>query len=410
MSTKAFHRTTCRLCGSKNLDLALAYKPTALCDAYVPKPIPQEVYPLDVFLCRDCGFAQVCEIVQAEEIYVDYIYETVSSLGLVEHFQQYADLVVSKLNPPKSSLVVDIGSNDGTLLKLFKARGLRVLGVDPAREIARNATAAGVETWAEFFTAAIALKIVKTHGPATIVTANNIFANVDELGEMTDNIRSLLTSDGVFIFETFYTADFMQNMVFDFIYHEHISLFSVKPLINFFRLHGMELIDAERIPTKGGSLRYTAQLSGGPRKVTPAIAELVDHENKIGLQELDTFKVFGAKIDAAKKELHTLLDDLRRQGKKVDGFGASATTTTFLYHLELGNELGCIYDDYKAKQHLFTPGLHLPVLPPDEIYQRKPDYILIIAWRYYQPIMKKHKAFSDQGGKFIVPFPKLQVL
>ncbi|GBL38704.1 C-methyltransferase NovU [Anaerolineaceae bacterium] len=251
---------------------------------------------------------------------------------------------------------------------------------------------------------------MKTHGPATIVTANNIFANVDELGEMTDNIRSLLTLDGVFIFETFYTADFLQNMVFDFIYHEHISLFSVKPLINFFRLHGMELIDAERIPTKGGSLRYTAQLAGGPRKVTPAIAELVDHENKIGLQELATFKVFGAKIDAAKKELHTLLDDLRRQGKKVDGFGASATTTTFLYHLELGNELGCIYDDYKAKQHLFTPGLHLPVLPPDEIYQRKPDYILIIAWRYYQPIMKKHKAFSDQGGKFIVPFPKLQVL
>jgi len=329
---------------------------------------------------------------------------------LVEHFQRYADSVIEQLKPLKDSLVIDIGSNDGTLLRFFKNHGMRVLGIDPAREIARMATKSGVETLPEFFTPDFGRQIRKERGAATIITANNLFANVDNLSEMTETIRDLLAPDGVFVFESFYMADLMQNMVFDFIYHEHLSYFSVKPLAAFFHRHGMELINAERVPTKGGSLRYTVQLANGPRTVSPSVEKLITDETRIGLHGLESFKAFAARIDAASASLRHLLQELESKGGKIDGYGASATTTTLAYHFDLGNAMGCIYDDYPAKQGLFSPGHHLPVLPSQAIYERKPDYVVILAWRYFEAIVEKHHVFQQQGGRFIVPLPELKVI
>jgi SAM-dependent methyltransferase len=413
MSKSNYRRDACRLCGSRNLELALRLTPTPLADSYVDAAAhrdPQPTYPLDLDLCSDCGFAQLRDVIQGEAIYIDYIYETKSSLGLVEHFQRYANAVVEQLRPAKDSLVIDIGSNDGTLLSFFKKHGLRVLGIDPAREIARMASESGIETLPDFFTPDFGRKIRNERGPATIITANNLFANVDNLSEMTETIRDLLAPDGVFVFESFYTADLIQNMVFDFIYHEHLSYFSVKPLITFFRRHGMELINAERVPTKGGSLRYTVQLAGGPRKVSSSIEELTAHEASIGLHRRESFEAFAARIDAARASLDQLLQELRAKGKKIDGYGASATTTTLEYHFGLGDKMGCIYDDYPAKQGLFSPGHHLPVLPSQAIYERKPEYVIILAWRYFEAIVEKHREFLQQGGYFIVPLPELNVL
>src|ERR1051326_1015695 len=266
----AYRRKTCRLCGSRDLQLVLQLKPSPLADAYVPAnrlSEPQPTYPLDLFLCSDCGFSQLLDVVQPQAIYTDYIYETVSSLGLMEHFECYAREVLDKTGAKPGALVVDVGSNDGTLLKAFKARGMATLGVDPAREIARRATEAGVETWAEFMTPSLARRIKSERGPAAIVTANNVIANIDNLDQIAASIREVLAPDGVFVFESFYLGDLLRNMVFDFIYHEHISCFSVRPVELFFGRHGMELIDVDRVPTKGGSLRYTIQLQGGPRPV-----------------------------------------------------------------------------------------------------------------------------------------------
>lgn len=413
MSENAYRRDNCRLCGGRELELVLTLAPTPLADAYVPAGRvnqPQASYPLDLYLCRRCGFSQLLDVVQPREIYTDYIYETISSLGLVEHFRRYAADVVQRVQPNGGSLVVDVGSNDGTLLRGFQALGMKVLGVDPAREIARRATAAGVETLPEFLTAKLADQIRSQRGPAAVVTANNVIANVDDLDEVVAAIRKLLAPDGVFVFESFYVGDLIRNMVFDFIYHEHISSFSVKPVELFFLRHGMELIDVQRVPTKGGSLRYTIQLAGGPRRVSPVIEELKTEEAEQGLHCPETFKAFNDKIESAKAAVLSLLRRLKHEGRTIAGYGASATTTTLIYHFELGNFIEYIVDDYSAKQNLFSPGLHIPVLPPEAIHERKPDYVVIFAWRYYEPIVKKNPRFLSDGGHFVVPMPELRIL
>lgn len=413
MSNANYRRNTCRLCNGSDLELVLGLKPTPLADSYVPVNAladVQQTFPLDLFLCRGCGFSQLLNIVHPENIYLEYIYETTSSLGLADHFRKYAADVLQQTGCAAGSMVVDIGSNDGTLLRAFQQCGMRVLGVDPAHDIARKATESGIETLPAFFNAETARKIKREYGPAKIVTANNLFANIDDLIDMTEGIGQLLAPDGVFIFESFYLVDSIRNMVFDFIYHEHLSYFSVKPLETFFRRMGMELINVERVPTKGGSLRYTAQLAGGPRDTSPSVAQLMAFETDFGIDRPETFKAFADRIDSAKNKLLHLLRDLKSQGKTIAGYGASATTTTLIYHFELGDLLEYLLDDNPSKQNLFSPGHHIPVLPSEALYQRKPDYVVMLAWRYAEPIMKKHQAYQDGGGHYIIPLPELQVV
>lgn len=413
MSDIIFRRDTCRLCSSRALDLALHLKPTPLADAYVSREHVEEVqpsYPLDLVLCRDCGHVQLLDVVQAEAVYRDYLYETTSSLGLVEHFANYAEKVLSRTNLAEGSLVVDIGSNDGTLLRAFKDRGMRVLGVDPAREIARKATASGIQTLPEFFDARLAREIIGAHGPASLITCNNLFANVDDVMSLTESVRDLLAPDGIFVFESFYLADFIRNMVFDFAYHEHLSYFSVRPLQKFFARCNMELFDAERIGTKGGSVRYFVQRKGAARPLSPIVGELAQTEKSLGLDQPEAFAKFDREITSAKDALLQYLNQLKAEKKTVAGYGASATTTTLIYHFELCGLLDFIADDFAAKQNLFSPGCHIPVLSPTALYERKPDYVLILAWRYFDPIVKKQQAFLAQGGHFIVPLPRLRTV
>ncbi len=409
----SYQRQTCRLCGGRDHDLVLPLRPAPIVDAYVPAARLQEeqpTYPLDLFLCRGCGHAQLLHVVDPELLYVNYLYVTTSSLGLPEHFQRYADDVVADIRPAAEALVVDIGSNDGTLLRGFKRHGLRVLGIDPAREIAAQATASGIDTLPLFFTAEQAGQIRRERGPAAIVTVNNLFANVDDLVDMTTGIRELLAPDGVLIFESFYLADVIQNMVFDFIYHEHLSAFSVIPVAAFFRRYGMELIHVQRVPTKGGSLRYTVQLAGGPRRVAPSVGALMRFEEQLGLHRREIFERFTAEIGQLKQQLLDQLHRLKAQGKSIVGYGASATTTVLVYHFGLREFVSYIADDNPTRQGLFSPGCHIPVVSPQMLYERQPDNVLILAWRYADPIIKKHQAYRARGGRFIVPLPRLTVI
>lgn len=408
-----YQRRTCRLCERSNIKKVLSLTPTALCDAYVPADRlneVQEVYPLDLFMCRDCGYVHVPYIVDPEIIYRDYIYTTTSSLGLTKHFEGYCNDVMKKVNPAVDSLVVDVGSNDGTLLQYFKKCNMRVLGIDPATEIAEYATRSGVDTIPDFFTTPVVDQIKTNYGDATVVLMNNLFANVDNLIEMTGNVRRILAPDGVFIVESFYLADLIQNMVFDFIYHEHLSAFSVKPLMNFFNRLNMEIFDVERVPTKGGSLRYYVQHIKGPRAISPTVTELVKHEESIGLDKPETFKAFSEKIDRIKLQLDSMLFNLKSQGKTIAGYGGSATSTTLIYHFGLNKYINYIVDDNPAKHNTFSPGYHIPVLPSEIIYERKPDYIVILAWRFFEPICGKHQAYFDMGGRFIVPLPEIRMI
>jgi SAM-dependent methyltransferase len=386
---------------------------TALCDAYLPyerRNEAQEVYPLGLFLCRDCGYVYLPYVVDPEIIYHDYIYVTNSSLGLSEHFKSYTDQVLQRINPAEGSLVIDIGSNDGTLLKFFKMKGMRVLGIEPASGIARAATDSGVKTLVGFFNSKFAKRVKNEYGKATIITANNLFANIDDLEDFTEGVRELLAGDGVFIIESSYLADMIENMVFDFIYHEHLSYLSVKPLIRFFDRFGMELIDIQRIPTKGGSLRYYIQLKTGSRPVSASVSEMVAYEERMGLGRPDIFKAFERKINECNAKLLSYINKLQNQSKTIAGYGGSATSTTLIYHFGLGQILDYIVDDNTAKQNTFSPGYHIPVLPSEVLYQRKPDYVVLLAWRYIEPIINKHRNFLEQGGRFIRPLPKFAIV
>ncbi|HSW70683.1 MAG TPA: methyltransferase domain-containing protein, partial [Gammaproteobacteria bacterium] len=256
------HRNDCRLCESSKLDLVLPILPSAIGDAFVAKEQlkeKQEVYPLDTYLCVNCGHLQNLDIVDPEVLFRNYTYRTSVSLGLVEHFRLYAADAVQNLKIPADSLVVELGSNDGSLLKAFKALGMKVIGVDPALTIALSATESGIPTFPEFFTAALAKKIGEESGLASLICANNVFAHADNLADIVLGIRNLLSPDGVFIFEVSYVPDIIDNFVFDTIYHEHVSHHALIPLECFFNRLDLTLFDVKRVQSKGGSIRGFAQ-------------------------------------------------------------------------------------------------------------------------------------------------------
>jgi SAM-dependent methyltransferase len=386
---------------------------TPVGDAYVPAEHvdkPQETYPLDVWLCRQCGLAQLVDIVDPTVLYVEYVYLTSISLGLVEHFRRYAEELVRRIAPAKGSLVVDIGSNDGSLLKAFQDNELRVLGIDPARDVGRLANERGVETLTTFFTADLARKLRQERGAAAIITANNVFANIDNVDDMIAGIREWLAPDGVFVFETSYLADVLEKTLLETVFHEHISYFSVKPLDVFFRRHGMELIDVQRAPTKGGSIRATVQHAGGPRPVGLSVGEIIAYETKTGLHQPEIFRKFSAKIEAVKADLLQQLRDWKAQGKIIVGYGASVGVVTLLYEFALCDLLRFIVDDNVRKQNTFSPGQHIPVYAPEALCDRGADVVVILAWLYADPIMKKHTRFAAKGGRFIIPLPVVKVV
>jgi SAM-dependent methyltransferase len=411
-------RTTCRLCDSTRLTLALHYPPQPLADQYVHatkgrwdgagKKVEygfpeQPLYPLDLYLCDDCGCAQLLDVVSAAEIYPSYTYETGSSPALVEHFRQYAIDVLEKIRPPEKSLIVDIGSNDGTFLSYFDTY-YRVLGIDPAKQIANTAERNGIRTWPTFFDQGQADLIQHRYGNASIVAANNVYANIDDLRSFTENVRNLLASDGVFIFETFYLADLIDHMVFDFIYHEHLTAFALSPLIGFFQRLGMQVFDVQRVATKGGSIRVYVQHDSGKRPVSSDVPALVEWEYLRGLHRIGIFKSYSAAISHWLQQLNFKLQSVRAQGTAVAGYGASPTSTTLIYSADISRYLDYLIDDWPGKQGTFSPGLHLPVKPPAAL---DADYCIILAWRYADQIMARNPQYR---GTWIVPLPELRVI
>lgn len=414
MSGHHHRRQTCRLCGGTHLTLVLSLAPTPPANAFVPATElgrEQERFPLDLFFCETCAHLQLLDVVDPRVLFENYVYVSGTSPVFVRHFQAYADDVVGRFGVPAGSLVVDVGSNDGTLLSCFAQAGMRVQGIDPARDIAAAASARGIPTVADFFTPALALSIRGRQGPAKVVTANNVFAHVDDLAGVVEGVRALLDDDGVFVFEVSYLVDVFEKTLFDTIYHEHLAYHSVQPLIRFLDMNGMELVEALRVDSHGGSLRGVAQRKGGPRPVGASVGQAVAVEQGLGLDQAETFLAFARDIDQRKRQLGDLLRGLKAEGKRIAGFGAPAKATTLLYHFDLGPDLiDFIVDDSPLKQGLYTPGMHIPVLPGTAIVENKPDYLVVLAWNFAGPIIEKNAAFRASGGKFIIPLPKVEVV
>jgi len=409
------HRTTCRLCGSARLELVLPILPSAIGDAFVSKQQAEQeaqgVYPLDVYLCVDCGHLQNLDVVNPEILFRNYTYRTSVSLGLVEHFRKYAETVVNDLGLKEDALVVEIGSNDGSLLKAFKAHALRVIGVDPARQIAAGASAEGIPTLPEFFTSAIAARIRSEHGPAALVCANNVFAHADNLSDIVHGISKLLAAAGAFVFEVSYAPDIVDKFVFDTIYHEHVSHHTLIPLEKFFNGLNMSLFDVERIPTKGGSIRGFAQLkSSGRRPQSQRLLALFADERDRGIGQPQIYKDFFLALKDRKRVVLDYLDKAIAAGKTVAAYGASTTTTTLLYDFELGPRIKFIVDDNPIKQGTFSPGWHIPVLSSSELSARRPDIVVILAWMYGNEIMRRNSQYLAEGGEFLVPLPSMRIV
>ncbi|MBI4969603.1 MAG: class I SAM-dependent methyltransferase [Rhodospirillales bacterium] len=414
MTAACHRRSTCRLCGSPRLSRVLELTPTPPANAFVPAAAvgsEQARFPLDLFFCETCAHLQLLDVVDPKILFEHYVYVSGTSPVFVRHFETYAADLIARIAPPDGSLAVDIGSNDGTLLAFFQKAGLAVQGIDPAIEIAARATRAGIPTRTGFFTGETAQAIKAERGSARIITANNVFAHIDDLGGVALAVRDLLAPDGVFAFEVSYLADVVEKTLFDTIYHEHLDYHSVKPLVGFLARHGLELIEALRIDSHGGSLRGVAQRQGGPWPVGASVAEAIAREEEMGLDRAETFRAFGADIEKLKLGLSELLLDLKAQGKRIAGFGAPAKATTLMYHFGIGPEIiDFIVDDSPLKQGLFSPGMHIPILPGRAIGERKPDYLVILAWNFAKPIIDKNLAFRSAGGRFIVPLPQIEVV
>lgn len=405
-------RGTCRLCGSSRIvcSIPLAQVPIVSPNVGTEKDgqggdLTQIVAPLDNYVCQDCGLIQLIHVVNPELIYRNYLYRTNISLGLAEHFRRLSDAVSARLGLNPGSLVVEFGSNDGTLLAHFRAAGMRVQGVDPAKDIAAEATAKGIPTRADFFGPALASELRAAFGPAAVVVANNAMANIDDLTSVLSGVKILMASEGAFVFETQYALDVFEKFLLDVIYHEHISTFSVQPVATAFKQHGLEVFDAERIPTKGGSIRFWVQHIGGPRPIEAAVDKLIKLEQETGLYDPLYHRKFSKRVADNKRKLHGIIDEFRARGCSIAGYGTSVGCAALIHQFELEGRLDFMIDDSPFKDCLEGPSYNLPVYKSDQLVTLNPGVVIILAWRYANPIIGKHVAYVDNGGRFVVPLP-----
>lgn len=380
--------TECRLCDSSKLELILSFTPTPPGDQYLETPQPQTCYPLDLMVCGSCGAVQLADTVDPALIYTHYTYTTSISPGLSAHFDKYAADVLERVQPKAGGYVVDIGSNDGTLLRAFKARGYQVLGVDPASVIASQARASGIPTTCGYFGTVLAAYLREQQGPASIITANHIMANVADLHDFIEGVKTLLAPDGTFVFETGYWPSIRDKRLIDTIEHEHIHYFAVEPLNAFFKRHGLQMIWLEQQPTKGGSLRGFVQHRDKPYD------EFM--EWKADLQE------WAQQIEALRAQLAVVIARKPKSERWV-GYGAAVGSTLLSHYFGFGDVLSELWDDNASRHGLFSPGYHLPVVPPNSSHA---DKIVILAWRYADRIMAQH---PEHAGKWLIPLPDVRV-
>ncbi len=408
-------RTRCRMCDSGNLEKVMALTPTPPGNNFLEQVevvIPEPTYPLDLYFCRECHHLQLGHVVDPKILYQkDYPYVSATSSRFVEHLRNYTVDMVHRFALKPGALVVDIGSNDGTCLRFFQEAGMKVLGVDPATEIARRATESGIETIGDFLSYELAVRLRKQYGPAAFITSHNACAHIDHLDDVVRGVRHWLSDDGVFVLEVGYLLDVFENTWFDTIYHEHLDYHTVAPFKKLFGRAGMEAIGVQRVSPQGGSIRIVAQRVNGSRKDDGSVAALIDLEQQNGLDKPETFVEFGRRINEVGTQLRSLIRALKVNGKSIAGYGAATKATTLLSHFKLGkDELDFIVDDNPLKQGLFSPAAYIPIVAPKELYRRRPDYLLILAWNFAEPIIAAHRQYADEGGKFILPMPVPRII
>jgi SAM-dependent methyltransferase len=339
-----------------------------------------------------------------------YLYVSSASDTLVAHFDELSATLVNQLQLGPGDRVMDIGCNDGSLLRAFRRRGLKALGVDPAANLADFTAADDIDRYIGFFNAQSAAAIVARYGRQSLVTATNTFPHIPTLDDFVTGIHTVLAPGGAFVIEAHYLVDLLDQLAFDTVYHEHISYWSLGPIVQLFERHGLQVVDAQRLPIHHGQIRVTVRRAG-EAPVSPSVAAILDMEHARGLREFATFEQFARAIQRVKADLHQRLDGIRRQGGRVAAYGAPAKGNTLMSFLEVGPEqIGYIADRSPLKQGLFTPGSHIPVVSPERLLADQPDYVLLLAWNFADEILPQQAEYRRRGGKFIVPLPTVAVV
>ena len=407
-------RKKCGICNGTNLSeiLNLGEQPPA--DSLIEniKLISKEVkFPLRLGLCKDCFFVQLLDIVDKEFMFKYYPYMTSASKPIVEHFKKYAneiynDYLISK----NESTVLEIGSNDGSMLLEFQKLGVKVLGIEPAENIAKIANELGILTKNQFFSSIMAKEISKTEN-ISVVVANNVVAHVDDLHDFMEGIKILIKENGIFVFEVPYLNDLIQKLEFDTIYHEHLSYFSLLPIINWANKFGLEVFDIKKQTVHGGTIRVFITKKGNILQKN-SVQKFLDEEHQYGLDKILTYEKFAQNVIDLKSDLIESIIKLKKEKKSLIGYGASAKGNVLLNYCNIDHTiLDFIIDTTPLKQGKFTPGTHIPILPPNAMESKGDgDVALLLAWNYEDAILEKEKLFRSKGGKFLIPIPKPRIL
>ena len=399
---------SCRVCESRSLrpvlDLGLMPPSDGLLPEDAP-PGPEPKAPLEFAFCESCSLSQIIETLPAEDLFGDdYLYFSSYSTDLIEHSRRNADELVERLKLGHDSLVVELASNDGYMLKHFVERDIPVLGIDPAPKQAEVANAAGVRTLCAFFGRDLAPKVRAEHGPADLIIANNVLAHVTDTHGFVAGMAELISSEGTICIEAPYVVDLVDHNEFDTIYHEHLCYFTVHSLVELFSRHGLSLNEVRRIPIHGGSLRLFVQKE---EAVGDSIRSLLAEEVRRGVTSLPYYSDFGDRARRLREQLREMLTELRNDGKRVAAYGAAAKGTIMLNFAGIGPDLiECAYDRNPHKHSRLMPGVRVPIRSLEQLHSDPPDVLLILPWNFKDEIMRQEAAFHKRGGRFIIPVPE----
>lgn len=397
---------TCRLCDSEDWEVFLSLGTMPLAGNFLNKEEigKEESYPLDVCFCKSCTSVQVVEMIPRDTFFKDYRYlSSVAAKSVLNHFEHYAKEIKDRF-VPNGGIVFEVACNDGILLKPLQDMKVHAIGIDPAVNVVKVARDRGLDVINDYFGSSLSQKLLKKYGKANVIVGNAVFAHIDDMNDIITGVWNLLDENGIFVFEVNYLGDMIDELQYDVIYHEHTLYHSVYTLKKFLEKHNMRIFDVKHLSIRGGTIRIYSCKESARFEMLPQVQKILDTEKQKGYQDLKTYQEFAKRCDEHRKKILRLLSDLKKDGKKIIGYGMSGRGNTMLNYWKVSVDILDYGIDASPERYgRFVPGMHIPIYSPRSL--DGVDYILLLAWIFADDIIKKENNFVEKGGKFIIPFP-----